>query len=83
MFRREKFEYTKGVIRNRISKKDRQYNGKKGLSTKYYIEKERPMFITSVLVNNVNGTQQLQNQNSIDGKLFRKKIMSRNNTRFY
>ena len=83
MFRREKFEYTNGVIRNRISKKDRQYNGKKRLSTKYYIEKERPMFITSVLANNVNGTQQLQNQNSIDGKLFREKIMSRNNTRFY
>jgi hypothetical protein len=83
MFRREKLEYTKGVIRNRISKKDRQYNGKKGLSTKYYIEKEKHMFITSVLVNNVNGTQQFQNQNSIDGKLFREKIMSRNNTRFY
>jgi hypothetical protein len=83
MFRREKFEYTKGVIRIRISKKDRQYNGKKGLSTKYCIEKERPMFITSVLVNNVNETQQLQNQNSIDGKLFPEKIMSRNNARFY
>ena len=83
MFRRVKFEYTNGVIRNRISKKDRQYNGKKRLSTKYYIEKERPMFITSVLVNNVNGTQQLQNQNWIDGKLFREKIMSRNNARFY
>jgi hypothetical protein len=25
----EKFEYTKGVIRIRISKKDRQYNGQK------------------------------------------------------
>jgi hypothetical protein len=83
MFRREKLEYTKGVIRNRISKKDRQYNGKKGLSAKYYIEKEKHMFITSVLVNNVNGSQQFQNQNSIDGKLFREKIMSRNNTRFY
>ena len=41
------------------------------------------MFITNVLVNNVNGTQQLQNQNTIDGKPFLKKYISRNNTRFY
>jgi len=32
------------------------------------------MFITNVLVNNVNGTQQLQNQNTIDGKPFLKKL---------
>ena len=41
------------------------------------------MFITNVLVNKVNGTQQLQNQNTIDGKPFREKIISRNNTRFH
>ena len=35
------------------------------------------MFITNVLVNKANGTQQLQNQNTIDGKPFREKIISR------
>ena len=44
---------------------------------------ERPMLITNVLVDNVNGTQQLQNQSTIDGKPFREKNISRNNTRFY
>ena len=35
------------------------------------------MFITNVLVNNVNGTQQLQNQNTIDGKPFLKKYIKK------
>ena len=41
------------------------------------VEKERPMFINSVLVNKVNGTQQLQNQNSIDGKHFWEKYVKK------